>query len=153
MSMLDLEEALRIIEGRPNLACFAGQRDSLLLAAAESALGGAFPPTYREFVSRLGAGSFGGFETYGVVDENFEDSAIPNGVWLTLGERHAGYLPSNLLVIGDAGDGAFHCLVLGNGQETPVILFEPGGPTEKNPLASVAEDFGEFFLVRVREQL
>ena len=64
-----------------------GPRPEELVAAAERALGLEFPPGYREFVLDLGAGDVGGEEFFGVVDDGFEDSAIPDGVWLTLRER------------------------------------------------------------------
>ena len=112
MTMQNLLEGFKIIEANPNRGFFAGSRDSGLIAAAENALGCRFPPTYREFLSRLGAGNLGAFEFYGITTGNFESGKVPNGIWLTLKHHRAGRVPSNLLVIGDTGDGSYYCIEL-----------------------------------------
>jgi len=153
MSMEQLSEGLRIVEANRSRGFFAGARDPALIAAAESALGGAFPPTYREFLQRLGAGNFGASEFYGVIDDNFDDSEVPNGIWLTLRERTDSKLPKSLVVIGSTGDGGYYCLGLENGRETPVVVFDPGTPAAQQLPEVVAKDFGEFFLSEVRSRL
>jgi hypothetical protein len=153
MGMLDLTQGLRIIESNPARGFFAGPRDPALIAAAESALGRTFPPTYREFLQRLGAGSFGAFEFYGVTTSNFDNAKVPNGIWLTLSQRKHAKLPQDLLIIGDTGDGAYYCLKLQNGkEEAPVIIYEPGLPIEQQRFETVAKDFGEFFANQSRDQ-
>lgn len=154
MSMQDLTEGFAIIDANPEQGFFAGRRDLALIAAAESALGGTFPPTYRAFLERFGAGNFGAFEVYGVIGPDFEKGPVPDGVWLTLKQRRAGTLPQNLLIVGDTGDGGYYCLELEKGQETPVIIYWPGFPARQQQHAeTVAEDFGEFFLGQIRQQL
>lgn len=154
MSMADLKLAAGIINANRGRGLFAGPRDSALIAMAENALGGELPPTYREFVRRLGAGNFGSFEVYGVVDDHFENSAVPDGVWVTLKSRREADLPNDLVVIGTTGDGAYYCLKLHEGQgESPVIIYQPGVPAERQSPEVVAQDFGEFFLSHVRGQL
>lgn len=153
MSMAELVSAMDIIFANPNQGFFVGPRDSNLIAKAESALGGALPPTYREFVRRLGAGGFGSCEIYGVIDDEFEHSAVPNGVWLTLNERRESGLPKELFIVGSTGDGDYYCLEMRNGQESPVIVYRPGLPMHQQAREKVAEDFGEFFLGCVREQV
>jgi antitoxin YobK len=124
----------------------------VLVEKAETALGGRFPPTYRKFVSQLGAGNFGSFEVYGVVDGEFRDAAIPNGIWLTLNERRESGLPSEFMIVGSTGDGAYYCVEIGIDQEAPVIVWEPGSPTYQQAVEVVASDFGEFFLSHIRPQ-
>jgi hypothetical protein len=153
MSMQELTEGLAIIEANPRRAHFAGPREAALVSAAETAIGAVFPPTYREFVQRLGAGNFGSFEVYGVIDADFESGPIPNGIWLTLDERRVSKLPANLLVIASTGDGAYYCLELRGGREGPVVIYQPGLPPEEQLLERVADDFGQFFLAEVRQQL
>jgi hypothetical protein len=50
---------------------FAGSKADDLIQKAEKALGLYLPPTYRRFVSALGAGDIAGQEFYGVIDDDF----------------------------------------------------------------------------------
>src|SRR5262249_46923832 len=97
MSIDAYEEAAQIIRSNPDKGRFIGPRDASVVEAAEAAIGRPFPSTYRRFVSELGAGNFGPFEVFGVIDADFEDSSVPDGIWYTLTEREDG-MPENLVV-------------------------------------------------------
>lgn len=153
MSMQELTEALNIIAENRSRGFFAGPRDPALIMSAEAVLGRPLPPEYRGFVLRLGAGSFGACEIYGVTNANFENGKIPNGIWLTLKQRRAKRLPDNFIVIGDTGDGDYYCIELQEGKEGRIVVYQPGIPSEKQQLEEVSRDFGAFLLSRVREQL
>lgn len=153
MSMAHLNEGLGLIGLHPDLAEFAGRRNEAVVVAAERALGGRLPPTYRAFVAALGAGNFGAFEIYGVIDDDFSDSSIPDGIWLTLHERRTNKLPPELLIIGSTGDGGEYCLELRDGAESPVTIRQPGHFGDVARAEVVASDFGEFLLDGVRGQL
>ena len=153
MSMTDLTTAMGILAASPSVGFFVGPREPTLIAKAENALGGELPPTYREFVRQLGAGAFGSFEVYGVVNDQFEHSTVPNGVWLTLNERRESSFPHELVIIGSTGDGDYYCLELRCGQESPVIIYQPGLPPHQQSAEKVAEDFGKFFLNHVCDQV
>jgi hypothetical protein len=79
MTMRDYEAARKMLLEHGGLADFAGPRDEGLIEQAEQVLGLRFPPTYRRFLREFGSGSFGGTEIYGVVDDDFEGSGIPDG--------------------------------------------------------------------------
>jgi hypothetical protein len=115
------------------------------VARAERALDRPFPDSYRAFVSELGAGDAGGEEFFGLVDGDFEDSAIPDAVWLTLTERRDSGLPPELILVHAAGDGAYHAL----DRQGRVVRWEPGG-TAGDP---VADSFGQFFRRTVEDAL
>jgi hypothetical protein len=66
---------------------------------AESALGICFPPSYRAFLQAFGAGSIRGREIYGILDGDYQNSAIPDGIWLTLQERQSSGLPESLVIV------------------------------------------------------
>ncbi|HKD26154.1 MAG TPA: SMI1/KNR4 family protein [Xanthobacteraceae bacterium] len=151
--MADLEEALRLIAANPSRAFFHGPRDAALVASAERAFGDNLPPTYREFVTKLGAGNFGGFEVYGVTDEKFEDSTIPNGVWVTLNQRREIGLPAKLVIVGNDGTGDYYCVEMRGGGESPVTVYQPGWPLDQQQWEQVAQDFGAFLLDGVRDEL
>lgn len=149
MSMQDLTDAFALIEAADSkLKHFVGPRTPGLIAAAEAAIGSRFPPTYREFVRRYGAGSIAAFEIYGVIgpDFNRDDGCVPDGIWVTLKSRRAGYLPNDLLVVGDAGFGPYFCIELRSGGEGNVVLFQAGVGFEEEVREFLANDFGEFLL-------
>jgi antitoxin YobK len=153
MSMQQLSEAVQIIEEHPEKAFFVGTRPETLVRAAEQELGLQLPETYREFVLRLGAGNFGSAEFYGVTDNNYHRGAVPNGIWFTLTERQEVGLPRNLVVIGSTGDGDLYCLHVGNNEESPVIIYQPGIPENEQARELVARDFGEFLLQKLKAEL
>lgn len=153
MSTQQLLDGLKIIEANQAHGRFLGPRDPALVIAAETAIGSIFPPAYREFVLGRGAGYFAGIEFYGVTDGNFETSEIPNGIWLTLKLRREGAILPNILVIADAGDGAYYCIELRSHGECPVVIYEPAIPAIPQRPEKVAEDFGEFFLGQVQQAL
>jgi hypothetical protein len=141
MSAADLDAALQVFAENPERAFFAGRRPETLLTSAERALGGRLPPTYREFVERLGAGSFGSVEIYGIIAEPF-DGPIPDAVWVTLNERRGGLLPRDMIIVGDSGDGGYYCIR--QGEDGPVFLLSANGASEV-----VASDFGTYLVLRL----
>lgn len=149
MSQANLEKGLAMISQHATRAHFVGPRSEELVARAETALGLRLPPTYREFVRRLGAGNFGAAEFYGVIDENFSASSVPNGVWLTLDERRSAALPKNYVIVASSGTGEYYCLDVRDQGEAPVVIMPPG---ETVPSEQVASDFGDFFWNEVRQQ-
>ena len=153
MSRTDLDRAFKLIAKHEDLAEFVGPRPAELIAKAEQALGHKFPSQFREFVSRLGAGNFGSFEICGVIDEEFERSSVPDGVWLNLKERQEYGLPGDLLVIADVGNGDRYCIELRDGTEGRVICLIHGKPPSRAEREFVAEDFGAFLLEQVEAVL
>lgn len=153
MSMQNLIDAIRIVEKYPDKGSFAGQRSEELIITAEARLGLAFPPTYRKFLLALGAGNFGSVEFYGVIDENFETSSVPDGIWFTLTERKEIDLPHRLIAIGVTSYGELYCLDTAKKPEGPIIVYQSHlGPDEQQPEV-VADDFGEFFLAQITARL
>jgi hypothetical protein len=148
MSMADYTNAKSIINTNPSRSRFVGSRPESLVEKAEQALGVRFSQTYRAFLLEFGAGSFGSAEFFGVIDEDWNESSIPDGVWYTLNERAENNLPSNLVVIGDTGTGEFFVLDLIH-PEGPVFVVDPSDPIGTRE--AVAPDFGTFLLERVRE--
>ncbi len=142
MSLVDLHNAFDLIEKYDG--SFIGERSVDLIAKAEEALGCEFPPTYKEFVSIYGCGDIEGLEFYGLTDSNFDNSGVPNAVWLTLDERKSNF-PDNLVLIYSIGDGNYAALKvdeISEGQENPVVLISPVGEI----LEVIASDFGSFML-------
>ena len=156
MSIEDYRAARELVERHDDLADFVGERPEELVARAEEALGVRFSPTYRSFATELGAGDIAGEEFYGVIDDDFESSAVPNGIWLTLRERTDSGLPPELVVVYTDFDGTYYALDTsrqdGSG-EHPVVLWDPGVSEPGDELEAVAGDFGEFLRTRIEEGL
>jgi hypothetical protein len=144
MSLADLYEAFGIIDKHREEADFEGPADALLIAAAERTLGLTLPSSYKEFLARYGAGDIAGEEFYGVIHENFQQSGIPDAVWLTMNERRSSSLPHELVIVYTSGDGvyfALDCQTLNEDGECPVVAW---GPAASKEIEAVAEDFGQF---------
>lgn len=150
MEETDYERAVTLIAEHPEMAAFVGPRPPRLLEAAESALGLRLPDDYRRFLLAFGAGSFGATEVYGVIDENFTSSSVPNGIWYTLTERRASDLAPSLVVIGNDGGGNLHCLDCAL-PGAPVTLVEPGSPVRTE--AAIAANFGAYLLDAITAEL
>lgn len=152
MALTAVDEALRLI-GEEDLADFVGARPDDVVVAAEAALGVRFPSSYRQFVSTLGAGSFGSFEIYGVIAEPF-DGPVPDGVWATLDERaEPSNLPPSMIVIGADGMGGTYVLDTAKGAEPPVEVWNGGSSRPGDKLERVAPTFGDFLLNAIRDEL
>lgn len=146
-----VEQALSICEGHAN-AHFAGPRGELI-PTAEAALGFSFPPSYRRFLERLGAGSIGSFEVYGLTREPFS-GVVPDAVGLTLRDREGpSRLPHTMLVIGSDGMGGDYVLDMSKGDEPPPVeVWEGGRSVAGHQLERVGDSFGSWLLENVRTQ-
>ena len=123
---------------------FEGAKPDSLIEKAEKVLNLIFPPTYRRFLKEFGCGDIGGEEFYGLINEEFENSTIPNGIWLTLNERKNMGLAKEYIIIYATGDGTYYALDTANKDhtgESPVVALAPNGKV----LEIIAEDFGKFF--------
>lgn len=128
---------------------FEGPKPEGLIAASEQALGVKYPPSYRQFLLDMGCGDLNGLEIYGVVDANFEESSVPDGIWLTLQERRAGLDPAYIL-IGEGGDGSYVAIdtrIVDAEAEHPVVRISNVGQLRE----WVAPNFGTYLLGAVEE--
>lgn len=148
MGMSDYKKARELIRESEEDTDFEGPRSEELVQKAERALGLEFPPTYRRFLREFGAGDVGGEEFYGIINDQWEKSSVPDAIWCTLTARRKLGLPADLVVVGDTGDGEFYCLqILPDGTDGPIVTFGP----ERKVGDKVASDFGKFFRERVEE--
>lgn len=143
-SMEDYERAIALI-AQADAGDFEGPKTELLIAQVEAVLGLQFPPTYRRFLRDVGCGNIAGVEVYGLINENFDDSSVPNGIWLTLELRRAIGLDPTYVLIGDGGDGTLHAIDTGKADasgECPVVRLSVDGCF----CESLATNFGEYLL-------
>lgn len=155
MSLKDLDNAFNLIE--KNKESFDFEKDfksPSLINKAEEFLGQKFPETYKIFLERYGCGGTDGLEIYGLIDENFKNSGIPDVVWINMHERSKGWIPSHLIKISDAGDGFYYYLDASQENEEgeyPVVLWGHGMSESQKKI--VNKDFGEFLLEQIQQSL
>ncbi|MDQ6597965.1 SMI1/KNR4 family protein [Bacillus salipaludis] len=99
MSWSNYERALILLEQNKEECDFVGERSELLIDKAEKELGIKFSKMYRHFLNSFGAGNFGSQEIYGVLQDDFENSSVPDAIWYTLTERKETGLPDKFLII------------------------------------------------------
>ena len=151
MSIENLTKAFKIIDciekGKKH---FSGEKSENLILKAEEALGLIFPPTYRIFLKKYGCGNIRYTEIYGIVNEDFEQSCIPDGVWLTLTERAEFDIPHSIIIIADTGDGYYYVIDTSKKNadgDSPVFVWDVD---EDEPTEKINEDFGDFLLDRAQ---
>lgn len=148
MSIQKYEQARELIETAGG-GDFEGAKSEELVAKAEAALGMTFPPSYRRFLLQMGCGDINGLEVFGLINDNFEKSTVPNGIWLTLNQRRAIGLDHGYVIIGDGGDGTYYALDTRHvdaAGETPVVRLSVDGRYSE----PVADSFGSYLLEAVK---
>ncbi|WLR59140.1 SMI1/KNR4 family protein [Guptibacillus hwajinpoensis] len=156
MSIDHYHKAKKYILNEEDIADFVGGRSNELIQLAEQELGFKFTGAYLDFLKTFGAGNFGSQEIYGIIDRDFENSAVPDAIWYTLTERKNIYLPNHLLVIYDSGFGELYCLdfnQLDDTGEPQIVSFDTGVEIENQIYEVIANDFGDFLLDLVMEEM
>lgn len=156
MSIKDLTEAFKLIQENPNDADFMNGCSDELINKAEQVLDINFPQTYKVFLKKYGAGDIAGQEFYGVIDEDFENSSIPDAIWLTLHDREKYNFPKHLLIISQTSDGYYYvldCSKMKDEEEGAVYEWNPNISKENDTLVEVAKDYGEFILNLIKSSL
>lgn len=156
MSVETYQKAKEIIMNEEEIADFVGERTDELISLAEEKLGLKFAGLYLDYLKTFGAGNFGAQEIYGIIDADFENSSVPDAIWYTLTERKEIRLPDNLLVIYDTGSDELFCLDFNqrddNG-EPKVVSLVPGVDLESQTYEIIANDFGDFLLDLVKQEV
>ena len=156
MSQNNYNKAKELIEKNRSQCFFAGEKDNLLIEKAEKVLEISFSQQLRDFFKTYGAGSIGSEEIYGIINDNFTDASVPNGVWFTLTERKEIQMPKNLYVISDTGADEFYCLDFSKSNEygePPVVIFVPGVDNNSQTYEIIAEDLGDYLLEIVEQEV
>lgn len=156
MSVETYQKAKQIIHDNEDLADFIGGRSNELIKLAEEKLGVKFTGLYLDYLQTFGVGNFGAQEIYGIINDNFENSSVPDAIWYTLTERKEINLPNNLLVIYDTGSDELFCLdfnQLDEKGEPKVVSFVPGIDLENQSYEVIANDFGDFLLDLVMQEV
>lgn len=149
MSYVNYQKAVEIMSKNKEKCHFIGERSEELIEKAEDTLGIKFSRIYKEFLIKYGAGNYGAEEILGVIDDDFEESSVPDGIWYTLTEREEVDLPMNLVVIYETGGDELFCLDFNNlneEKEPIVVAYIPGEDNKNQRYEKIADDFGDFLL-------
>jgi hypothetical protein len=151
----DLERAFELFDKHRDELRLVGPPQSEVIDEAENALGAAFPPSYRAFVARQGAGSIRGREVYGVLDD-VHAKGPPNVVWRTMDARTSTHLPDRYVIVVDFDDSSSAALDLSHQNSTgecPVVRIWPGEAESDLVDSQLADNFGSFILRFTEERL
>ncbi|PEC48811.1 cell wall assembly protein [Bacillus sp. AFS077874] len=156
MSWSNYEKAIEIIEQNQEESDFVGKRSESLIEKAETTLGLKFSKIYRHFLINYGAGDFGSEEVYGVIDDDFINSSVPDAIWYTIKQRKNTGLPENYLIIYATGMGELFCLdfnKLNRENEPAVVSINLGKEFSDQSIELIADDFGDFLLEIIQDEL
>jgi hypothetical protein len=140
-------DTINLIEQHENY--FSGDKPEAFIVKAEEALNVKLPMSYKFFLKKMGCGNIYGLEIYGIVSDDFINSGIPDGIWLTLSNREDGF-PHKLVTVAEDGMGGSYALDTSKlvAEECPVILCDVFG----NIIETFA-GFGSFLNTMVKEAI
>jgi hypothetical protein len=140
------ERLIELVRGNDDIANHAEGCEAGTMAAAESALGVAFPPSYRRLVEEFGTWDIAGEEFLGVYQTSAMGQKLLGSVAETLDARSQFGMPSDLIVA--MLDGMGGMVVLDSSQvnqegEYPVLVWNPG-VVDRESMERLGDDFGSF---------
>jgi antitoxin YobK len=108
---MSIYQAFELIENHPDSADFYGGVSDALISQSESVLGLSFPPSYKEFLKKLGAGAIRGIELYGLINEPDDEPDHPSStLWYTQTLREDFGLPQFMIAISETGFGPIYVI-------------------------------------------
>jgi hypothetical protein len=151
--MATVAKAAEIISEYPEIADPVGGVPFEEVWVAEQTLGVTFPESYKDFLQKYGAGTFGGKLVFGL---GVPDTNLPNVVYATLDmQAQDDWFPADLVVISDTGEGDLLCLATTRPSEEyegecPVVQWIPELSFEEQAFDTVHKTFAHFLLRLVR---
>jgi hypothetical protein len=149
MSIESYTKAKKLMLENPKTLHFSGQKDEALIDKAEKVLNLKFPQDYRKFLLDFGTLDFAGEEIYGITNDNFYHSCIPNAIWYNINMRRIINIPEYLFVIHSIDDGseiALNYKILNENGEPKMTSYEAGYDVKEQEFEVIANDFGDFLL-------
>ncbi|EAC2786797.1 TPA: SMI1/KNR4 family protein [Listeria monocytogenes] len=156
MSIEKYNQAKDVIEENDYLVDDFGGASDTIIEKAQVVLNVNFPEDYKAFLADFGALTFGSIEIYGVFKEDFENSGIPDTVWSTMNERKLVDMPKHLTILYNTGMGELFCLNfadLNSYNEPKITSYYPGFPEKSQQNEVLYDNFGEFLLDMIQEEI
>jgi hypothetical protein len=143
-----LNEALDVLERNSDSTHLVGPASDSTIELVEARLGVILPPSYKTFLARVGGGSIGGYDIYGVMPDA-EAPGSPNVIWGTETARASFGLPHQFVPLVEFDDSS--ALALDTGRtaqdgESPVVRLWPGEEGDRLIDRDAAPNFGAFLL-------
>ncbi len=105
--------------------CDAGRPASdELIDRAERFLDVRFPEDYRAFLRRWGTLAIGPLEFYGICNEDFVNSSVPNAIWYTQQLRQQVGLPKALVILYDNNGDEYYCLDTSVSENSRIVAWD-----------------------------
>lgn len=157
--MSSYEKAKKIIYENEDLIDSIPNISYELIEKAEKYLDIKFPNTFKQYLKDFGALTFGATEIYGVIDEDFINSSVPDAIWYTMKERKDFNLPKQFIGIYSLGEGTVFFLDTSKmkNNECPVVSMHTPNFLEdeftEDVLTMEYDNFGDFLLEAIEDEL
>lgn len=154
MSYINFEKATELAK-QCQFYKTAGSQSKELIKKVEEAYGFKLSTQHYEYFKKYGYIMFFGTEIYGIYDKVFEGIYAGNAVIATLQDRKENKLPTNWIPIFDYDDGYVAYLDYGslNSENEPRVILGIFTGENYEMTEVIAEDFGDFLLELVEEQM
>ncbi|MGX7420035.1 SMI1/KNR4 family protein [Carnobacterium gallinarum] len=152
----EYSKAKKIIEENDDLVDDFGGASDDIIKKAQLVLSVQFPEDYKLFLSCFGALTFGSIEIYGVFREDFDNSGVPDVVWVTLNERNLVNMPKHLVILYNTGMGEMYCMNyedLNSDNEPKITSYFPGFSENAQKNEVLYDNFGGFLLDMIKEEI
>lgn len=157
--MSNYKKAKEIILEKEDLSDYIKNVSYELIEKAEKYLDIKFPNTYKRYLKDFGTLTFGATEIYGIINEDFINSSVPDAIWLTMKKRGDFNLPEQFIQIYSVGEGTEFFLDTSKmkNNECPVVsMYVPNFLEDKfseGLLTIEYNNFGDFLLDIIEEEL
>ena len=157
--MPNYEKVKKIIYENEDLSDYIENINYELIEKGEKYLDIKFPNTFKQYLKDFGSLTFGATEIYGVIDEDFINSSIPDAIWLTMKKRKELNLPKQFIEIYEVGEGTEFFLdtsKMKNNECSVVSMYVPNFLEDKfteNLLTMEYDNFGDFLLDIIEDEL
>jgi hypothetical protein len=94
-----MNKLIELVKAYPSIFTVSGKKSALLVEKAEKALDVKLPLSYKQFLIEFGKLAFGARTYLGVIDDDFENSGLPDGIWYNLRLRREYNFPKHLIVV------------------------------------------------------
>ena len=154
MSYQDLKQAMELAPQCKFYTTAGGKKDKDI-EKSEKILEISFSKQSREFYKKLGDLSFYGNEIFGIDPDDDSGILEGNSVTYALNDRQKYNLPQKWLPIYNFNDGTMAYLDYSslNQENEPIVIMAYYNGSEYEVVDRIAEDFGDFLLQLVKEQL
>lgn len=150
---IDMNKLIELVQAYPSIFTVSGKKSALLVEKAEKKLGNRLPTSYKQFLMEFGKLAFGARTYLGVIDDDFENSGLPDGIWFNLFLRKEYNFPQHLIVVYNNNGLEFICLDTSNFFSEDECGIAVWDCVHDVVTATANVQFSEYLLEEINEQL